>query len=170
MPDFRLTGTDGQPHTLRQYRGRPVTLFFFCGCPWCHRCAALWGQFQRGGALSLPTQDLSGRNSRSAAPTNAPPITLIVFSGKGASASMFAAQAGLDLKQTVLLPNSDMLVTTLYQVDPCPRAFVLDSQGQLRYTNDHKDDAPQVAPEIVIASRALGALRDCAGASPSKLK
>ena len=169
-PDFHLLGTDGKSHTLRQYQGRSIALFFFCGCPWCHRCATLWGQFQRSGTLSSPkihsssgpAQGFSAPQSRNHPLTSSDvsPLTLIVFSGDSASARAFAQQTGLDPKQTVLLPDPNMRVTTLYKVDPCPRVFALDPHGRLSYTNNHKDDVPQVAPETIIASRALAALRN----------
>lgn len=174
-PDFRLLGTDGKSHTLRQYQGRSVALFFFCGCPWCHRCATLWGQFQRSGALSSPKMRSLSRSEQgfsiplsSSHPlisSDLPSLTLIVFSGDSASARAFAEQTGLDPKQTVLLPDPDMHVTTLYKVDPCPRVFTLNPQGGVSYTNNHKDDAPQEAPELVMASRALDALRKAAPAN-----
>ena len=84
------------------------------------------------------------------------------WSGDSATVREFATQTGLDPAQTVLLPDPDMRVTTLYQVDPCPRVFVLNSDGQTGYTNNHQDDIPQKAPEIVIASRALNAVRGSA--------
>ena len=113
----------------------------------------MWGRFQRSGSLRPQT----------ALPTVAPlPATLVVFSGNAAAARAFAAETGLDPAQTVLLPDPTMRVTTdLYHADPCPRLFVLDGRGVLRYTNNHKDDAAREVPEMVIASRALDALRAC---------
>lgn len=158
--DFSLKDADGHLHSLAEYRERRVVLLFFCGCPWCHRCATLWGQFQRSGVLS-PTKKEPGlaRNGSPSSGTIDPLLTLVVFSGDSASVREFAVQTGLDPSQTVLLPDPDMRVTTLYQVDPCPRVFVLDLKGQIGYTNNHQDDVPQQASEVVIASRTLDALR-----------
>lgn len=95
------------------------------------------------------------------------PLTVVVFSGDAAAARDFAAQTALDPAQTVLLPDPALHVTLdLYQAEPCPRVFVLDSTGKIRYTNNHTDDAPRQAPALVIASHALAALR--AEASPSQ--
>ena len=146
MPSFTLKDGSGKQQTLSQYQGRKIALFFFCGCPWCMKCAQQWGQFQRGGAL--------------AAPATASPLTIIIFTGDADAAHSFALQAGLDLKQTVVLPDLTMRVTTdLYHADPCPRVFVADAQGRLQYTKDHKYDAPRQALALAIASRALQALR-----------
>lgn len=168
---FNLKDVDGRVHSLSEYHNRRVALFFFCGCPWCHRCATIWGQFQRSGVLSQASEGTSQRaDSLSPLPSRLPPLSLIVFSGNSASAREFAMQTGLDLKQTILLPDPDMRVTTLYRAEPCPRVFILDPQGVIHYTNSHKDDAPQKASEIVIASRALDALRASSPADPSPTK
>jgi hypothetical protein len=75
----------------------------------------------------------------------------------------FATETGLSADQTVLLPDPQMDVTLMkYDAEPCPRVFVVDPAGQIVYTNNHSDDAPRKAPEMVIASRALDALRRCA--------
>ncbi|BDI29140.1 hypothetical protein CCAX7_11910 [Capsulimonas corticalis] len=153
-PAFTLTDTSGKTRTLAEFQGRPVTLFFFCGCPWCHNAARLWSQFQRGGALPAGTPA---------------PATLIVFTGDAGMAKQFAAETNLDLMQTTLLTDERMHVTTdLYHADPCPRAFVVDSAGLIRYTNNHKDDAPRDAAETVIVSRTLGALRQAAAPAVQK--
>ena len=153
LPAFTLADTDGKQVTFSQQRGTAVALFFFCGCPWCTKCAQQWGQFQRGGVLAAA----SARPASASVP--APP-TLIVFTGNAAAARAFAVQTGLDLKQTRLLPDPAMRVTTdLYHADPCPRVFVAGPGGRLRYTNSHADDAPRQASALVITSRALQALR-----------
>lgn len=158
LPPFTLTDTRGRPRRLTDFRGRPVAVFFFCGCPWCQSCAETWGRLQRGGALTPP----AGVSPH--APVM-PPITLMVFSGGTPAAQAFASRAGLDPSQTVLLPDPNLRVTAASHADPCPRVFVLNSQGRLRYTNDHKDDAARQAPALAIASRALDALR--AGDAPA---
>ncbi|MCW3061027.1 MAG: putative extracellular repeat, family, partial [Capsulimonas sp.] len=83
-PAFTLADTDGKSRTLAEFQGRPVTLFFFCGCPWCHKTARLWSQFQRGGAL----------------PASSPaPATVIVFTGDAEMSKQFASETNLDLTQ-----------------------------------------------------------------------
>jgi len=159
MP-FTLVDADGKKHSLADYQGRPVVLFFFCGCPWCVRCAQDWGRFQRGGALPGAAA-VSGPTAQ-----RFRPVTLVIFSGDAAAAREFATSTGLDHDQTVLLPDVTMHVTLdLYHAEPCPRVFVVDPHDHVQYTNNHKDDAPRQAPEMVIASRALDALRACAVSS-----
>ena len=151
-PAFSLRDTSNRPYTLGEFKGHTVTLFFFCGCPWCHRCATEWGDFQRGGALPA------------AAPGHLS-ITLVVFSAPAEETREFARETGVDMRTTVLLPDPDMRVTNAYHADICPRVFVLDARGRIRYTNNHPDDAPRRAPEMLIVSRALTALRQCASSS-----
>lgn len=153
-PPFSLAGSDGKRHNLSQYRGRPVVLFFFCGCVWCEQCARAWGQIQRSGALSAPKSSPNSAHDT--------PITLVVYAGDAQSALDFARQQGLDLSQTVLLPDLEMEVTDqLYHAEPCPRVFVIDRNGIVRYVNDHKDDTPRVAPAMAIVSRVVDAVRAC---------
>jgi peroxiredoxin len=140
--EFSLEDAGGHVRRLSEYHGRPVVLFFFCGCVWCHRCATDWGEYQRAGGL------LKQRA-----------ITLIVFSDTASAARDFAAQTGLDPKQTVLLPDPTMRVAVAYRAPVCPRVFVLDPRGLVVYTNNHADDLPRRAPETLAASRALKAIQ-----------
>lgn len=158
-PVFTLVDTQGQKRKLAEFRGRPITLFFFCGCQWCHECGQAWSQLQRSGALPQPGAT-SGKQGDSSIERS--PLTLVVFQGDAEAACGFAAETGLDLKQTVLLPDPNLAVTQTYRALPCPRAFVLDGQGLVRYTNNHADDAPQKAPALAIVSRVVDALRACA--------
>lgn len=140
-PAFALTDAQGKPFSLAATRGRPVTLFFFCGCPWCADVARAWSQAQRGARLPASTR------------------TLVVFAGTGAAAKIFAARSGLDLTQTTLLPDTDSRLTEgVYKLNSCPRAFALDPAGLIRYTNDHADDQPRQAPALTIVLRTLTAL------------
>jgi len=136
-PAFTRADAQGRPFALASERGHPVALFFFCGCPWCADVATLWGRQQRKGSLR----------------------TLVVFAGTGAEARAFAARNGLDVGQTTLLPDPDSALTEgVYKLSSCPRAFVLDAAGLIRYTNDHADDQPRLAPAATIVQRAQSAL------------
>jgi len=153
-PHFTLTDTAGVKRSLSDYRGRPVAVFFYCGCEWCHKTATMWGQFQRGNALP---SDAAGRLLP----------TVIVFSGDASSAVQFRDETGLDPNTSVLLPDPQMDVTLgMYDAEPCPRVFVIDPSGHIAYTNNHTDDAPRKAPAIAIVSQALDALRTCLKAEP----
>lgn len=150
---------------LSEFRGRPTVLFFFCVCSWCRNCAQTWSQFQRGGVLS---PDATPSQSASSSLGSSLPATVIVFSGGADATRAFAAETGPDPAQTTFLLAPDLKVTTAYHTNPCPRVFVLDSQGSLRYTNNHKDDAARQAPALAIASRALDALRQAASHSSAE--
>ena len=150
--DFTLADTHSKMRRLTEFRGRSVALFFFCGCPECRASAETWGIFQRGGVLPLSVGITANADALR-------PVTLVVFSGDAAAAQAFAVQTGLDLDQTVLLPDPEMRVTTAFQADPCPRVFVLNKEGKAVYTNDQKDTAPRQASALAMDSRALDALR-----------
>jgi peroxiredoxin len=150
-PGFSLPGTDGKRHALTDYRGRAVVVFFYCGCSWCAECAEAWAEMQRSGALPAAS-----------GPRGAP-ITLVVFSGTAEEVRALAENSHLDAKRTVLLADTERKVTdNLYKAAICPRAFVLDAKGVIRYTNNHKDDAPRKAPGMAICMHALDSLRACA--------
>jgi cytochrome c biogenesis protein CcmG/thiol:disulfide interchange protein DsbE len=138
-PLFRLRDSAGKPHALADYRGRPVVLFFFCGCVPCHACAELWAQAQ-GSESPVP-------------------VTVVVYSGDGASVNAFAHQTGLRPGPATLLTDPDDHVGALYHVSLCPRVFVLDAQGRIRYTNNAPGTNPQTMPTVTIVSQALTALR-----------
>jgi peroxiredoxin len=140
-PVFTLMDTQGKLFTLASVQGHPATLFFFCGCPWCAEVAKEWGQVQRHASLPASTQ------------------TLVVFAGSKTAAQAFATKAGLTRKQTLLLPDPDSKLTEgVYNLNSCPRVFVLDSARIIRYTNDHTDDQPRVAPAKIIVGHAIAAL------------
>ncbi len=171
VPSFTLPDVDGKKRPLSEFRGRRVALFFFCGCSWCADIGKEWASLQRGGALAengtTQQNGPEGRVSKQAAAKDAP-VTLVVYSELSAESSRtLASYCGLDLAQTVLLPDPAMEVTQgIYKADPCPRVFIVDAAGNLRYTNNSKDDAPRKAPALVIVSRAVDALRSSAPAKP----
>lgn len=172
-PVFALTDTEGKKRTLQEFQGRPVLLCFYCGCQACQDCGREWSQMQRSGVLAdiakqnnpKSTGTIENPKSKASAPVpgiqNHSPITLIVYMGDKDATRAFAETTGLDLKQTVLLPDADYSVTNSYQALPCPRYYILDSKGLLRYVNNHADDAPQKAPASTIISHVIDALRQC---------
>jgi hypothetical protein len=83
---------------------------------------------------------------------------IVVFDGNAESLTTFAAETNLDLKRTVLLPEPAMEVGRRYAALPCPRLFVLDGGGIVRYVNDHADDQPQTASSATLVSKAAAAL------------
>jgi len=154
-PNFTLTDTDGVKRTLSSYRGKPVALFFFCGCKWCHKTADQWGTMQKAGAIPMLADGTT-------------PPTLVVFQGDANGAKGFEHETSLDPTKVTLLPDIDVAVTVdKYNAEPCPRVFILDSSGKVVYTNNHKDDEARVAPEALIVSRALSALQKASSAKKS---
>lgn len=140
-PSFTLPDLAGKPRTLTAFRGRPVALFFFCGCDACHRCALTWGDAQRSGSL--------------------PPMqTLIVFSGDTETAHRFLLETGLDSSQTTMLIDPQDKVADMYHAPICPRVFVLNAQGLLRYTNNEAGTDSQTMPAAVLVSRIISAVRE----------
>lgn len=160
-PPFALADVNEKQRSLSEFRGRRVALFFFCGCSWCEDVAREWAALQRGGALAE-------KEKGKGAPA---PATLIVYSELDAPvARELSSLYGLDPAQSVSLPDPAMAATKVYRADPCPRVFVLDGKGVLRYTNDRADDAPRKAPALVITSRALEALRAAAPEAPKSTR
>jgi peroxiredoxin len=151
-PTFTRADVEVKKRSLAEFRGRRVVLFFFCGCSWCAEVAKEWGLLQRGGAL----EEKGGKA----------PITVVVYEGDAEPLRALAASAGLDPAQTALLPDPERTVARTYHAEPCPRVFVLDSKGVIRYTNSGKDDAPRKVLAIAIVSNTVDALRATADKSP----
>ena len=151
-PPFTLPDAAGKPHTLAEFRKRPVVLFFFCGCEPCHQAAKLWAQGQQNAK-----QDAQGR----VLPEAQTPRTVVVFTGDAESARVFAAETGLP-PETVLLLDPEMKVTNAYHAEPCPRALVLDADGVIRYSS-LSDAAKDIVP-VTLISRLVGAAQSVAGA------
>ena len=155
-PTFTLKDVGGTSHLLTEYRGRPVVILFACGCQWCHDFGVEWAQMQRSGVL---TDAVAPADPTATPDANKAPLTLVVFMGDTAAARAYAGSVGLDLKQTVLLPDADFKVTRQYHAMPCPRLYVLDGAGLLRYVNNHADDVPQKASATVLVSKTIEGLR-----------
>ena len=139
-PEFTLPNIDGKKQTLGDFRGKPVAAFFFCGCRLCHKCARAWNEIQRSGTV-------------------AEPVSIVIFHGNEEETRLFAEETQLDPKRTVLLADLDEKVTESYQADPCPRVFVLDRDGVVRYTNDEQGADSYKIPAPLIVARTVDALR-----------
>jgi peroxiredoxin len=152
-PLFRLQDPGGHRYALSDYRGRNVVVLFFCGCSWCADCAHAWAEMQRNGVLKPAATN--AKSSRLASP-----VTLVVFAGGREETRAFAAQSRLDARQTLFLSDADQKVTLdAYKATVCPRAFVIDARGVVRYTNNHPEDAPRQAPAEAIVAQIITALR-----------
>lgn len=156
LPAFRLADINGKQRTLEEFRGRSVTLCFFCGCQVCQEAGKSWGQMQRTGVFESPGSHKRGKTSSTSRPS---PITVIIYMGDKEATLAYAQGVGLDMSQTVLLPDADYKVTQSYQALPCPRFYVLDRQGRLGYVNNHADDDPQRANPAAILAHVVDALK-----------
>jgi peroxiredoxin len=141
-PSFTLVGLDGRQHTLPS-TGQPRTvLFFFCGCKWCHDAARNWAAVQKHGG-SAQSQDI-----------------VIVYAGGADEARGFAKQTGLDLSRTIILLDKSMAVTYFqYGAVPCPRAYVIDENNIVSYTNDHKYDAARTVTGHALVADVLASMQ-----------
>lgn len=147
-PPFSLTSADGRPRTLQSYRGRPTALFFFCGCAWCRECATAWVHRKKPTEKALQAVR-----------------TVVVFSGDLPSAQAFGRDEGLLTADCDVLADPYLAVTRRYGSETCPRVFVLDAGGVVRYTNNSPDDAPRSAPAAMIVQRASSTLNLLASSS-----
>lgn len=161
LPALSLKDTDGKIRTLSEFSGRPVVLCFFCGCKACQEFGKDWGQFQYSGVLAESSRDDKKNNSKNDGNKTGDhsPLTLVIYMGDADAARSYSQGVGLDLKQTILLPDETMDATQKFSALPCPRIFVLDAKGALRYTNNHPDDLPQKATAAVIIAHVVDTLR-----------
>lgn len=146
-PAFTLPDIDSKKQTLADFRGKPVAAFFFCGCGLCHKCARAWNEIQRSGTVTEP-------------------VSIVIFHGNAEETRAFAEETQLDPKRTVLLSDLDEKVTEAYQADPCPRVFVVDREGVVRYTNDEQGADSYKIPAPLIVARTVDALRQVPAPKP----
>lgn len=149
-PEFTLTDVSGKQYSLKQFRGRPVVLYFFCGCEPCQQCARMWGRLQQSGVLT-PEGAATSPNA---------PLTIVTFLGDARNARAFAAANALDKAQTLLLTDPRLIVARQYNAIRCPRVFVLDDRGTLRYTNKEAGVDSSKTPAEATTAQALTALRN----------
>ena len=55
-----------------------------------------------------------------------------------------------------------------YKVTACPRAFVYDNKGALRYTNNRSDDSPPKGSPALVVARAVDGLKAASNRDRSK--
>jgi probable HAF family extracellular repeat protein len=166
---FRARDTEGQTVSPSDYRGRDTLVCFFCGCSACHRVAQAWAQVQQGGVFASGAA--SGQPIAAVDNTEkslAAPALLVVFLGDRSAAQTFCTETGLDRAQTHLIPDADAHLTHANQALPCPRIYVLDRQGSVRYTNHTREDRPPLSPAPLIVNRILDVLRAEASDSPAQ--
>ena len=111
-PDFTLSGLDGRPVTLSDFRGRPVILYFWA--TWCHYCLETWPELQ---AL----QQEHGNDGLEVLAVN-----ILENEDK---VRVYARRHRLSLP---ILLDADAQVTHSYAVRATPAYYLIDRNGVLR--------------------------------------
>jgi peroxiredoxin len=142
LPTLSARDVDQRLHALPNALGRPTALLFFCGCSRCGPAARLWSRTPHSGTAD----------------------TLVVFAGDAEQTRRFAAVHRLT---GTLIPDPDLRLARAFHAIPCPRVFVVDASGALRYTNDAPDDRPESEAPGRMVARAVAALRGGPGAGPA---
>jgi hypothetical protein len=112
--DFGLPDIKGKVHRLSEFKGRPVILTFFCGCPTC--------------------KDMATQLARARRETPHPPPVLSVFTSHwspGGTPAFANQSGGTDF--TYVHSGPDSTVVDSYQGTPCPKVYVLDKVLKIRY-------------------------------------
>jgi peroxiredoxin len=151
-PLFTMTDVENKTQALKEQRGKPVVVLFFCPCDYCKPVAKLYAEAQNGGALAKELKE-----NQITAPEH--PQTLVVFAGETDLTREFGEVASFDKMQTALLADYKLRTARLYDAIPCPRAFVLDAKGVLRYTNTEAGRHPHKVPATTIVSRLVSAVQ-----------
>ena len=113
-PDFTLPDKDGNPVSLRDFRGKKVVLYFYPrdNTPGCTRQAC---------AFAKGDQDFAGKNA----------VVIGVSKDSAASHQKFAAKYGLPF---VLLSDTETAVLQLYDVWKEKKLYGKVSMGVVRST------------------------------------
>jgi hypothetical protein len=151
-PLFTMNDVDDKPQALKERRGKPAVVLFFCPCEYCKPVAKLWAEAQSSGALAKEAKE-------NETPGAEPPFTLVVFTGDADTTREFGEVAGFDKANTVLLPDPKLRTARLYDSIPCPRAYVLDAKGVLYYTNNEAGRMPFKVPAPTIVSRLVSTVQ-----------
>ena len=142
VPGITLPDTAGHLHRPPEFR-KPCVLLFFCGCAPCHDFARLWAQAQDAG-------EIRGEHAASAR-------TVVVFLGDAGAARQFTSETGLAPAETLILTDPSDQTGQRFGVVQCPRVFVLDAAGHLKYTNPESTDPPKPLSAAALVSRTLTA-------------
>ncbi len=109
VPDITATSANGQPVSLRQYRGKPLLLHFWAS--WCKIC-----RFEQAAITSVEA--------------DWPVLTVAMQSGNKDEVAAFLKDHGL--KWQTLIDESGSLAKQ-FGVAGVPANFIIDGQGQIRF-------------------------------------
>jgi peroxiredoxin len=135
-PDFTLPPVaGGAPIRLSSLRGRPVVLGFFCGCGFCQAAARRLGpEAARRGATMLAIME----NEQQLQPEHV---------------ARFRAVTGF---RGPILADRGGAVTRRYRSLQCPRIWVVDARGRVRYTSPDPHTPSGVMARGIRAAMASG--------------
>lgn len=110
-PDFTLKDLHGQPHRLSEYRGKRVTLAFFCGCDRCHAAAKKIAALERAGSMG-------------------PIVSVIALDTDGGKEFMHST--GI---RGAVLTDPNETVAQKYVSEFCPRLWQVGPDGKIAYAS-----------------------------------
>ncbi len=118
-PDFTLPDLEGNPHALKDYRGRVVVLNFWSAeCPWVERADR-----ELVGTLS------SWRER----------VALLPIAANANESGELLARVAVERGLPRVLHDAEQKVADLYQMEVTPCLFVIDGEGVLRYRGAFDD-------------------------------
>jgi hypothetical protein len=144
-PRLELRDTNDTPLDWKPLASRRTAVFFFCGCQACHDVAREWTRRQQEGHKTVSAIE--------------PLPAVVVFAGNADELRQFQAQTGLRGDSLRFAPDPDMKAAQRYDAVPCPRAFVWDNAGILRWISpQNQGETPALKPHIMVQSVLTAAL------------
>jgi peroxiredoxin len=134
--DLEVLGKPGERVSLASLRGRPVVLVFNCGCKLCYD----FNHVLVAAAPKLPDAQIIG----------------IMMNHWG-----FAPSQIRNFRETTgfrwpLLMDNKSQTTMEYHSTECPRAWIIDREGVIRYVNEDNTAAPaKIISEMLAAYQKL---------------
>ncbi len=123
-PAMSLQDCAGRQHTLAELRGKFSVLTFVCGCPQCRRLIRAWSSLygHRGDVFLVAVTGLSA-----------------------ADAGDLTKEEGIDFP---VLLDASRVVSKRWHSTSCPRCWVIDSVGRLRYGSPEGGSVLQIVSEV----------------------
>jgi len=115
-PDFMLTTPRGQTVQLGFLKDRPVLLCFFCNCGLCRAFAS---EIARAGDLAKKAR-------------------ILVVASDAAVAEDPGFQKETGLTDALYFHDAPPIVALLYASEECPRCWLIDEKGIVRYVNPER--------------------------------
>lgn len=149
VPNFTLIDLNGQRHSLIDYRGRVVIINFWSAeCPWSARTDEKMKEL-----LAELDED----------------VLLVTIAPNASEPLEMLEKVAAERNLTIVLPDHDQQVATLFDARTTPHVFLIDQQGILRYQGAF-DDASfrQRTPQKHYLQDALNAVMKDEEPTPSE--